>query len=323
MAGFLDAKQRFLDTILTTEGRRQLATGKLRAEFFSFSDAGIFYDEDTIVSGGLPAVSRPQLEACNLPQDTISFEADDNGKLISKQLGDALFGITSSVLSLAPGQILLEVSGVQEALTGERFLSTMDDLLASSVEHYQRCQILGSPELIDEDRKRFVVSPSNPEPFTITDNKPIKQTSLQEAWINQVEGFFQDKRLSHIPNFQFLPPVNKARLGETERAPLATYQRIEQAPILTIDELEEELQPRIESGYGRTVYFSETSKLNRFFAQFFEVGEDGLAKKLDIIDFGSFPSNHGVSKRIFFVGKVFTDDYGVDTFVNLFTLIFE
>lgn len=321
MAGFLDPKSRFLDTILTVEGRRQLAEGKLRAEFYSFSDATAIYNEETIVSGGLEAIDRPQLEAVSLPQDTITFEADDSGRLVSRKLANSLFGITSSTLTVAPGQIMIEVSGTQEVMTGEAYLSQMETLLGSSLQNFQRCRILGSPELIDEDRNEFLLGPNVPEPFIITDNKPIPQTNLQEVSINQVEGFFQDKRLSHIPNFQFLPPVNKTRLGSTEKKPLGVYERIDQAPILTIDELENELAPRVNAGYQRTVYFTETSKKNRFFGQFFEIGEEGETRKLDIIDFGSFPTKNSVAKRVLFVGKVYTDDYGVDTFVNMFTLV--
>lgn len=321
MSGFLDPKTRFLDTILTAEGKRQLAEGRLRAEFYSFSDATAVYNEDTIVSGSLEAIDRPQLEICSLPQDTITFEADDSGRLISKTLANSLFGITSSTLSVAPGQIMITVSGTQETLTGQAYLSQMDTLLGSSLQNYKRCRILGSPELIDENRDEFIVGPLSPEPFIITDNNPIEEVDLQEVDINQVEGFFQDKRLSHIPNFQFLPPVNKGRLGASTNEPLGNYERINQAPILTIDELENDLAPRINSGYGRTIYFTETSKKNRFFAQFFEVGEDGETRKLDVIDFGSFPGKNSVAKRVLFAGKVFTDNYGVDTFVNMFTII--
>jgi hypothetical protein len=321
MAGFLDPKTRFLDTILTVEGRRQLAEGRLRAEFYSFSDATAIYVEDTIVSGSLEGIDRPQLEAASLPQDTITFEADDSGRLISKTLANSLFGITSSTLFVAPGQIMIEVSGTQEAMTGQAYLSQMDTLLGSSLQNYKRCRILGSPELIDQNRDEFILGPLAPESFIITDNNPIPEADLQEIEVNQIEGFFQDKRLSHIANFKFLPPVNKRRLGDTNIEPLGTYDRIDQAPILTIEELENELAPRINHGYKRTFFFTETSKKNRFFAQFFEVGEDGETRKLDVIDFGSFPGKNSVARRVFFAGKVYTDDFGVDTFVNMFTLI--
>ena len=45
MAGILDSKTRIMDVIITKEGRRQMASGKLRAEFLSFTDASTFYEK--------------------------------------------------------------------------------------------------------------------------------------------------------------------------------------------------------------------------------------------------------------------------------------
>ena len=44
------------------------------------------------------------------------------------------------------------------------------------------------------------------------------------------------------------------------------------------------------------------------------------------IDFGIFITQDGspyVKKHVFFVGKIFVDDYGTDVFINLFSLVFE
>ena len=44
-----------------------------------------------------------------------------------------------------------------------------------------------------------------------------------------------------------------------------------------------------------------------------------------MIDFGEFPDEDPYSpgKRVFFLGKIFTDDLGNKTYVNLFTIIFD
>lgn len=80
MSGILDNKKRVIDALLTFEGRRQMASGDLRIEYVSFSDTGTYYSKD-VVSGSSDATSRIFLEACNLPQDQITFEADDGGRL--------------------------------------------------------------------------------------------------------------------------------------------------------------------------------------------------------------------------------------------------
>ena len=83
--GLLDSKQRIMDTIITDEGRKQLGTGRFIPAFYSFSDAGAVYSiSDTYVTGTVPDSSIATLvsfEAFPLPQDQVSFEADDSGGL--------------------------------------------------------------------------------------------------------------------------------------------------------------------------------------------------------------------------------------------------
>ena len=43
--GILDNKTRFIDLVITQEGKRQIASGKLRAEFASISDTATFYSK--------------------------------------------------------------------------------------------------------------------------------------------------------------------------------------------------------------------------------------------------------------------------------------
>jgi hypothetical protein len=72
--GILDSKSRILDTILTLEGRRQIADGKLKVEWVSLSDSFTFYESD-LVSGSTDATQRLFFEASHSPQDQITFEA--------------------------------------------------------------------------------------------------------------------------------------------------------------------------------------------------------------------------------------------------------
>ena len=82
MSGILNTKQRIMDTILTQEGKRQLASGELRLNFITFTDNATFYKKD-LVSGSADATERIYLESCNLPQDQITFESHDTGGLKS------------------------------------------------------------------------------------------------------------------------------------------------------------------------------------------------------------------------------------------------
>lgn len=81
MSGILDSKSRIIDAILTSEGRRQIADGNFRVSYVTFTDADVIY-LPSAEEGHVDPSSNIQLEACNLPQDQIVFEADDSGKLI-------------------------------------------------------------------------------------------------------------------------------------------------------------------------------------------------------------------------------------------------
>mgnify|MGYP001607647917 FL=1 len=47
--------------------------------------------------------------------------------------------------------------------------------------------------------------------------------------------------------------------------------------------------------------------------------------KMDLIDFGEFPAAVGGSRsrRVFFVGRLIVDGDGNDTYVNVFTVVFQ
>ena len=76
--GILDKKTRFIDLVITQEGKRQIASGQLRAEFASLSDCNAFYD-----SGSVDDVSdRIYFEVMERPENSIVMEKDDSGRLI-------------------------------------------------------------------------------------------------------------------------------------------------------------------------------------------------------------------------------------------------
>ena len=81
MSGILDSKSRIIDAILTVEGRRQMAEGTFEVSFATFTDLGVPYISDP-VNGHIDPTGKIYFEACNLPQDQITFEANDEGKLI-------------------------------------------------------------------------------------------------------------------------------------------------------------------------------------------------------------------------------------------------
>lgn len=336
--GFLDSKTRILDTIITFEGRKQIASGKLKAEFYSFTDMGAFYAQDTSSSASLDGTRRPFLEANNLPQDMITFESDDSGKLVS---------FPSNATLVRNGQILVSITS-GSAGTGKNFspaqdnifASDADGLLSSSMDAYSNQYIIGSPDIFDENRISFALGVSDIA-FKVSDKAPIQPGNQPQGNVETTDPLFVDSRLSHLPNFQYLPPINKFRPGDSTVNLLGNYPNLNQKPQLSFADVEKEIEDATAKGYSANIPFHETSKANNLVCQMFEIGGNEIVK-LDVIDFGLFNLSGNditlserkrqekdprkrpmLSKHVFFAGKVFTDSNGVHKFINLFTVIFE
>lgn len=104
--GILEGKSRILDSILTTEGRRQLAEGTFNVSFATFTDTDMSYESDA-VEGHVDPTDRIYFEASSLPQDQVIFEANDEGKIVG--LRDKPTIIERSDLSLLPNKFSISL----------------------------------------------------------------------------------------------------------------------------------------------------------------------------------------------------------------------
>jgi hypothetical protein len=334
MSGILDNKSRIIDVIITSEGRRQIASGDLRVRYASFSDSATFYEADA-VSGSSDASSRIYLEASSLPQDQIVFEADDSGKLMP-------FGINSDHTQQA-GQLLSYsftaatssvITGSNESLTvvtGDAFASTMQGIFTGSIDNFGKLQLIGSYDALLED-DGFAAGPTTIT-YTITDDRPLAAHIPNTCNINHLESLFNDPRLANVQNFQFLPPINK-QLPSVDKKHQSRDRIGDYAPWGGVDQgknpkeayntLRNELQHFERLGFMKTILFDPTSRENALIGQMFEVS-DRLTTKLDVIHHGKFSTHDSTTPvaDVFFVGKVIVDDNETQSFVHLFTLIFE
>lgn len=321
MSGIINSKHRILDTIVTLEGRRQMVGGKFKIEFVTLTDGATFYKGD-VASGSADASKRLFFECTSLPQDQICFEADDSGKLMP-------FSNTTG-FSLANGKIFSGSSTGLTFVTGSEFASTAESVFASSLDNFKNLYSIGTVDSIFEDDE-FDISHSHIS-FKITDKIPFSEPSEQTADVNQLESFFADERLSNIPNFQYLPPLNKVSDGTLnvldsavrKQYSLGDYPPLGPISNLTYDEISKRVEAARQIGNVVTVRFDPTNNGNRIAAQMFEMTTSDLSK-LDVIDFGVFKVDDFASptRHVFFAGKVFEDDFGSHTFVNLFTLVFR
>ena len=331
MSGILDNKSRVLDTIVTLEGRRQIASANLKIEYVSFTDAGTYYSSD-LVSGSSDATKRIFLEQSHLPQDQIVFESDDSGRLMPFK--------NSNNVSVKDGRFLTYdydaanatlMSGTLETvsfLSGSEFQEISSELLRSSVENFARLRIIGSKDAVFGD-DGFGTNTENIT-FVVTDKKPIANKQAFVANVDQVESLFQDVKLSKLKNFEYLPPINKTSVDDetkrdyrkTAKYQLGSYKPWGRTHVngLTPKQLEDGLKFYEANGYVKSMFFDPTSMKNSLVGQFFENGYDTM-KKLDVIDFGTYIHN-GKKKHAFFVGKLTVDSMETHSFTHLFTLVF-
>lgn len=333
MSGILDNKTRVLDTIVTNEGRRQLATGGINIRYVTFTDAATFYEAD-VVSGSADATTRVYLESCNLPQDTITFRADDLGKITSFD--------TNSDVTVSKGQLhqhvfdpISNLSGAialfDTVMTGSDLMNHVDGVLSSSLDNFVNLQTIASMDGMFDD-SQFALGCDNVT-FNITNDRPLSGSFVINE--NELHDLIEDPRLNNLANFKCMPPIQRSDETVTQ---LGLYTTKTSNDIATHDTIIDEHQPFISQGCAKTIKFDPTSRKNNLLMQAFEVSNDTMIK-LDVIDFGvrTMTKSKMVSRRtvgnnrltlgntshIFFVGKLLLKhETQTHTFVHLFTLIF-
>lgn len=333
--GILDNKRRIMDVVLTNEGRRQLASGELKIRFATFSDASSCYDAD-VVSGSANAGDRIYLEAASLPQDNIVPEADDSGALMPFGThGEYLLQsgqLFKNTLSLATGSTISGSSKNLEAVSGTQFASLIEGILTGSIDNFDRLRTIASWDP-DVEEQGFSIGPSSVE-FPLLSTGPIADSRFFARSVNSMESIFNDPRFSQVSNFQYLPPINRIPDKNVDRgveSNVKSHRIANYVPWGTVinktdsyKALMLELKSYEDTGFCRRFSIDPTSRENNLMCQFFEIG-DSSAKKLDTVHFGRFNTRDRASPVIdvFFAGRIFIDDNGSQTFLHLFTLVFE
>lgn len=355
--GLLDQKKRLMDTILTDEGRRQLGTGKFVPAYYSFSDASAVYSPmDTFVSGTAPTDNIATLisfEAFPLPQDQVAYEADDTGAL-AVMGNNNYFSSSQGTVRVISGQLVKGwEQGTPTVLSASNaFTSLATSIINDSGNNFRKLMILKSPDLLYTNRDEFKLSITSSQ-FRLFDD--MMPGYVETGKLDTTEALYNDRRLSHIDNFKFLPPINKRIPNSAATTTLGNYSSAINGnrEIITYSDLKNEFLNNVVQ-YGtvtnsrplqkQTVYFNETSITNRIVGQIFEIG-DGFVTKLDVIDFGVFtirktdpplfpdepspkPLNPDVVTsttriHVYFVGKVMKDSTGTDKYLNICTLVFQ
>ena len=228
MAGILDKKTRILDTTITSVGRAQVPFGRLRFEYATFTDRHASYAITGSLTGTLDVAEdisdRLYFEAPSARfQDQICLEVAEDGAFImsgpwwvkNEPTGKDEDPIENSFIN-EDGQVVLEGVFAKSAdltLTGS-------SLAAQSKNNFKDLQIInddssifaGSSFEISETEFKFSITDNmvkSDNPFT---NQKTQGLRTQEH-LSNLYPLHLDERFRSVPNFMYLPPINKLPAG--------------------------------------------------------------------------------------------------------------
>jgi len=355
MAGILNKKTRFIDLVITQEGKRQIAQGQLKAEFASLSDKSVYYELSDRTED---VKTRAYFETMETPNNVIVLEKDDSGKLV-----DFDFSPTGSIV----GENIFskEIDSSPEDLhklkmsKGDQFASLSAALPSSFLRHFVANQFIGTTTDNENEKFELNISPKDELKFAISNSVPFGTGPKKEVInVNNAEPFLLDPKLTHLPNFQYLPPTNidgsaYGSYSDLRNLTKETWEDIKNSlgfkHFEEVDEfLDENDNLRIDKDGDykvlnrrkllptdtqiikeyKVIKFKNTSDQNNLLMQLFEIDDSrGKLKKLDIVDAGVFFDDEDVNQRfekqVFYVGKIFLDSYNTPTFINIFTIIMD
>ena len=368
MAGILNNKERLMDVLVTPEGRRQAAGGQFRIRFASFTDSQTFYESSGSFNRASDSENRIFFEAANRRQHVIVPEIEPGTNTVANSFRGSDFIIDGK--TIAENTFRISQSGRSDTLySGSAFKTqAIPRVLRGISKNFSDLQIIGTRDIFDDTSKFKIANVSTgsfdfhepgdpligaiqrPAPRKDRDSESFDKfynDSLNDFGILDLEtspSFFADDKLAHLPNFNYLPPINDvdADAPDSERL-MGDYPLLHRRNVNQIQEMMTRLENRGESLVYRT-QFLETSNMNNLVGQFFEFNnQTSEVEKLSIIDAGVYSyettdvagidslryemlKGRKVPHRtghIFYVGKIFRDAHGMYTFLNIFTLVFS
>jgi hypothetical protein len=335
MAGILDNKKRIMDVAITEEGRRQMSSGKMKIEFVSFTDRHTYYEGD-IASGSVNASDRIFLEATSLPQDSITFETDSSGNIVSFAGGD---------LELDPAGFIYEPSTatvLKKVVSPDIFSSLTASLLKQTLDSFKNQFLIGTYPFndvsssfgADHDYISFNVNDTGPAASSATmpvdslNPSPFNDVMLFTRHTDYLPPIFTDtagtKKIMTAPGSSW-PDLTGGKSMDT-LSDVVRHVFIGKPDLgtnLTPSVPDMEIHDLIQPNTTVKLIGSGTPDMN-IACQMFEIAKnDTKITKLEMVDTGYWTSPAGYSIRAVFAGKVFIDSVNTPCFVPMFTLLFS
>jgi hypothetical protein len=294
MSGILSPRRRIVDFVLTSEGRKDLASGRLDISFATFSDAGTYYQSG---SDGTRVPMSPSFtfESHVSEGDVITLEKNLDGSLTRLLDSSARPASSVVVISETSAEARTEVFDGITLRTGE---------------------ILDGLSLLKNDTSFLDFDSSI---LQSTDSVSISQVDYlygETASINDVAYVFADNRFKNFNSFKFLPPVVEK---QNSIEPVFNFVGIPELFGFTA------FNPQTVLSYSSFDFYPSRQDSNiSVAAQFFEFNEDIDGKsqwsKLDMFYYGSTVLGDGSNAHVFFLGKRILRDSAF-SFVTLFTML--
>lgn len=210
--GILDNKSRVLDTVITGEGRRQLAMGNFNPAFATVSDRHTYYEKSE-ASGSEDASDRIYFEASpDNMTDYITFETDDSGRLLGYPIHEGHYweGRVGTVEAFGVGEL---GEPKYKVIGTEGFASQAIAIITSSIENFKDLQTIGTRDATELKSLKTKLSLNNYN-FLLDNSYPFSEGSSDSIVdLDSMEVLFFDDRVSDAINFKFLPPIVKDTVG--------------------------------------------------------------------------------------------------------------
>lgn len=339
MAGILNSKERLIDFIITPQGRRQMADGRMRIEFATLTDQHTFYSTTHPDNVADDASNRIFFETHSSTTDVIVPEIDAGDEENNTQPFRAGSFLVDGK-SFAEGTYSTSTGSYYNQLSGSAILDRSIELTESIVNHFKGLRILGTEDPfsnftnieISASTGSFVITDQDilanqGKGVYLKDLNPSDGSSTVPDGVVDLESspsIYSDSRFSHLPNYRYLPPRNLPGPNQPEDHPdllMGSYPNFSSAgENQTLSYVLSTLEKRQSVLFD----FKETSIENNFIAQVFEFSKDGV-EKLSIIDAGGSFKDDDFRKpvHVYFLGKLLKDSEGVQTFMNIFTIVLE
>ena len=303
MAGILNSKQRIMDVLVTSNGRRQIADGTFKIEYASFSDHGVFYRND---GAGVAddAGSRIMFESYASNSDVIIPEINSHNA-VSMDTSSGKTIIDGSVVAAEGASHLQSVflSGSVDVF------SSSIDVIQSAIENFDRLQVIGT---------KNTGTPS--EYFNLSTNEITfsPPTDLISMNIDSIPAMWASEISNSQPQFKYMAPVYESHGNEY---PMATYTKLTSEPTRNFSDLKTNLETSAHE--SREIDISTSDGVTNLLIQCFEI-EGAEIKKLAMINYGSYFDDSGVYQgSIYHLGKLYRDSQNIPKFIRLMSVLFE